>query len=63
MVDFALGYSPKIHVNIRKINISDVPYESEEEVGRWLHSCFERKDKYVSISQVYYYFITHMKTG
>ncbi|KAF6023668.1 AGPAT5 [Bugula neritina] len=45
MVDFALGYSPKIHVNIRKINISDVPYESEEEVGRWLHSCFERKDK------------------
>lgn len=46
MIDFILSYSPRLHVNIRKLSIGDLPHEDTQEVTRWLHSCYERKERY-----------------
>ena len=47
MMDFIQSYSPKIHMNVRRLDIGTVPNSSEEEVTLWLHGLFERKDRYV----------------
>ena len=47
MVDFIQSYSPKMHMNVRRLDIGTVPNNSEEEVTLWLHCLFERKDRYV----------------
>ena len=45
MVEFIQSYTPGMHMNIRRIDMSSVPHTDEEEVTRWLHALFERKDR------------------
>ena len=47
MIEFITSYSPKLHVNVRKLDMENVPHEDPVEVTKWLHSCYERKDKSV----------------
>lgn len=39
------SFSPKLHVNVRRIDIGTVPHDDEERVRHWLHDLFERKDR------------------
>lgn len=43
MVEFLLTYSPKIHVNVRRVDMKDVPSE-EAEISKWLYKLFSRKE-------------------
>lgn len=49
MVQFIQSFSPKMHVNVRRIDMKKVPHENEEEIKQWLHTLFERKDRYVHV--------------
>lgn len=48
-VDFLLGKSPDIHVNIERINIEDVPV-LDKELRDWLYKQFQKKERYHFIS-------------
>ncbi|XP_067935490.1 1-acyl-sn-glycerol-3-phosphate acyltransferase epsilon-like isoform X2 [Watersipora subatra] len=45
MVEFIQSYSPKLHINIKKIKVADIPHTDKLALTRWLHSCYERKDR------------------
>ena len=53
MVEFVLSYSPKLHVNVRRLDMKDVPTEDQQTVTTWLHDCYARKDRYVCILYMY----------
>lgn len=46
MSEFLLANRPRVHVDINKINMADVP-ANEQDIASWLHGLFVRKDRYV----------------
>ncbi|XP_021375347.1 1-acyl-sn-glycerol-3-phosphate acyltransferase epsilon-like [Mizuhopecten yessoensis] len=44
MTDFLLGKVSKLHLNLERIAMQDIPKE-EERLQTWLHRLYERKDK------------------
>ncbi|XP_059157781.1 1-acyl-sn-glycerol-3-phosphate acyltransferase epsilon-like [Physella acuta] len=44
MQDFLMGSSPRVHIHINRIPISEVPVEKEE-LKSWLYSRFQLKDR------------------
>jgi len=35
----------KIHINVRRIAIKDIPYDDDEKLEKWVYDCFYRKDE------------------
>ena len=45
ILEYLQGQTSELHIDIRRIDINDIPSETNEQISNWLYQRFDFKDK------------------